>query len=169
MALTDATIRNTKPGEKQQKLYDGGGLLLVTPTGSKRWIFKYRFAGKEKSLALGVYPGVPLADARKRGDDAREKLAANIDPGKPKRPGNAPPALLLPIHSKPLRSPGWKSAVSPLKAGSMKKRLRVSGMTRFPGLASDPSRKLTHPRFWRSLNAWIAGALALRLTVCAAK
>ncbi|MGF6636728.1 hypothetical protein OKW39_003879 [Paraburkholderia sp. MM6662-R1] len=77
MALTDATIRNTKPGEKEQKLYDGGGLLLlVTPTGSKRWIFKYRFAGKEKSLALGVYPDVPLADARKRQDDAREKLAA---------------------------------------------------------------------------------------------
>ncbi|MGF6636133.1 protein of unknown function [Paraburkholderia tuberum] len=76
MALTDVTIRNTKPGKKQQKLYNGGGLLLVTPTGSKRWIFKYRFAGKEKSLALGVYPDVPLADARKRRDDAREKLAA---------------------------------------------------------------------------------------------
>ncbi|MGF6636132.1 hypothetical protein SAMN05445850_0755 [Paraburkholderia tuberum] len=41
----------------------------------------------------------------------------NIDPGEAKKAGNAPPALLLPIHSKPLRSPGWKSAVSPLKAG----------------------------------------------------
>jgi hypothetical protein len=48
MALSDVTIRNAKPGNKQQKLYGGGLLLLVTPSGSKRWIFKYRFAGKEK-------------------------------------------------------------------------------------------------------------------------
>ena len=86
MALSDVTIRHAKPGNKQQKLYDVGGLLLlVTPAGSKRWILKYRFTGKEKSLALGVYPDVPLADARKRRDDAREKLAANIDPGEAKK------------------------------------------------------------------------------------
>ena len=86
MALSDVTIRHAKPGNKRQKLYDGGGLLLlVTPAGSKRWILKHRFTGKEKSLALGVYPDVPLADARKRRDDAREKLAANIDPGKAKK------------------------------------------------------------------------------------
>ncbi|WP_341312612.1 integrase arm-type DNA-binding domain-containing protein [Paraburkholderia sp. IMGN_8] len=86
MALSDVTIGNAKPGNKQQKLYDGGGLLLlVTPAGSKRWILKYRFAGKEKSLALGVYPDVPLADARKRRDDVREKLAANVDPGEAKK------------------------------------------------------------------------------------
>ncbi|KXU87837.1 hypothetical protein CI15_14030 [Paraburkholderia monticola] len=78
MARSDLTIRNAKSGEKQPKLYDGGGLLLVTPSGSKRWIFKYRFAGKDKSLALGVYKDVPLADAR-------EKLAANIDPSEAKK------------------------------------------------------------------------------------
>jgi hypothetical protein len=57
MALTDTAIPNAKPTDKQQKLFDGGGLfVLIKPTGGKRWVLKYRFAGKEKSLALGTYP-----------------------------------------------------------------------------------------------------------------
>ncbi|KVR76116.1 tyrosine-type recombinase/integrase [Burkholderia vietnamiensis] len=86
MALTDLKVRTAKPAEKQQKLYDGGGLLLlITPAGGKRWIFKYRSDGKEKSLALGVYPDVSLGDARKRRDAAREKLAAGVDPSDAKK------------------------------------------------------------------------------------
>ncbi|HDR8961271.1 TPA: integrase arm-type DNA-binding domain-containing protein, partial [Burkholderia vietnamiensis] len=86
MALTDLKVRTAKPAEKQQKLYDGGGLLLlITPAGGKRWIFKYRGDGKEKSLALGVYPDVSLGDARKRRDAAREKLAAGVDPNEAKK------------------------------------------------------------------------------------
>lgn len=86
MALTDIAIRNAKPSGKQQKLFDGGGMfLLVTPAGGKRWVLKYRFAGKEKSLALGIYPAVTLVEARKRRDEAREKLAAGIDPGETKK------------------------------------------------------------------------------------
>ncbi|RQQ15538.1 DUF4102 domain-containing protein [Burkholderia stagnalis] len=86
MALTDLKVRTAKPTEKQQKLYDGGGLLLlITPAGGKRWIFKYRSDGKEKSLALGVYPDVALVDARKRRDAAREKLAAGVDPSEAKK------------------------------------------------------------------------------------
>lgn len=86
MALTDLTIRNAKPAEKQQKLFDGGGLhLLVTPAGGKRWVLKYRFGGKEKSLALGTYPSVTLVEARKRRDEARDKLAAGIDPSETKK------------------------------------------------------------------------------------
>jgi hypothetical protein len=51
MALTDLKVRTAKPAEKQQKLYDGGGLLLLTtPAGGKRWVLKYRSEGKEKSL-----------------------------------------------------------------------------------------------------------------------
>ena len=86
MALTDVAIRNAKPTDKQQKLFDGGGLfLLVKPTGGKRWVLKYRFAGREKSLALGTYPAVALTEARKRRDDAKDKLAAGIDPGQAKQ------------------------------------------------------------------------------------
>jgi len=86
MALTDMAIRNAKPAEKQQKLFDGGGLhLLVTPAGGKRWVLKYRFGGKEKSLALGTYPSVTLVEARKRRDEARDKLADGIDPSETKK------------------------------------------------------------------------------------
>jgi hypothetical protein len=59
MSLSDTAIRSAKPKEKTYKLFDGGGLYLeVAPTGSRWWRLKYRFAGKEKRLAFGVYPAV---------------------------------------------------------------------------------------------------------------
>ncbi|MGB8421638.1 tyrosine-type recombinase/integrase [Paraburkholderia sp.] len=82
MALTDTTIRNAKSGERPLKLFDGGGLfLLIAATGGKLWRLKYRFGGKEKLLALGVYPDVSLKKARERRDEARTQLADGIDPG----------------------------------------------------------------------------------------
>ncbi|MCP5421253.1 MAG: integrase arm-type DNA-binding domain-containing protein [Gammaproteobacteria bacterium] len=81
MPLTDVTIRNAKPGEKTVKLFDERGLYLeISPTGGQWWRFKYRFDGKEKRLALGVYPDVTLKDARDRRDAARKLLADGIDP-----------------------------------------------------------------------------------------
>jgi integrase len=81
MALSDLTARKVKPAAKPQKLSDGGGLhLLVQPTGSKLWRLAYRFAGKQKTLALGAYPAVSLAEARGRRDDARKLLAKGVDP-----------------------------------------------------------------------------------------
>ncbi|MBF0503300.1 MAG: DUF4102 domain-containing protein [Candidatus Riflebacteria bacterium] len=81
MALNDLTIRTAKPGSKAFKIFDGGGLfLLITPQGSKYWRWKYRFAGKEKLLALGVYPEVGLKEAREKKDQARKLLAGGVDP-----------------------------------------------------------------------------------------
>ena len=65
-SLSDTAVRNAKPETKPYKMSDGEGLfLLVTPSGGKYWRLKYFFAGKEKLLALGVYPDVTLADARR--------------------------------------------------------------------------------------------------------
>lgn len=76
MPLTNAAIRNAKPGEKPLKLFDGGGLFLYIPTtGGKWWSLKYRFGGKEKLLSLGTYPEVSLSDAREKRDQARKLLA----------------------------------------------------------------------------------------------
>jgi len=84
--LKDASVRNAKPKEKMYRLFDGGGLYLeVTPKGGKYWRFKYRFAGKEKRLALGVYPDLSLADARELHTQARKALALGGDPGEVKR------------------------------------------------------------------------------------
>ena len=56
MPLTDAKVKNAKAGEKMYRLYDKEGLYLqVQPNGSRYWRWKYRFDGKEKVLALGVY------------------------------------------------------------------------------------------------------------------
>lgn len=86
MPLTDAACRNALPREKPYRLADGGGMYLeVSPAGGKYWRLKYRFGGKEKRLALGVYPVVPLAAARKKREEAREKLAAGTDPGEAKK------------------------------------------------------------------------------------
>lgn len=82
MALTDTAIRNAKPAEKPVRLSDEGGLyLLLNINGSKWWRFDYRFAGKRKTLSMGVYPDVGLKDARERRDLARKQLANEIDPG----------------------------------------------------------------------------------------
>ena len=82
MPLTDVAIRKAKPTDKPQRLFDGGGLYLeVSPSGGKWWRLKYRFGGKEKRLSLGTYPDTPLATARSKRDDARQLLAAGVDPG----------------------------------------------------------------------------------------
>jgi integrase len=81
MKLKDITVRNVRPVSKPQKLSDGGGLhLLVQPTGGKLWRLAYRFGGKQKTLALGIYPAVSLAEARIRRDEAKRLLARSIDP-----------------------------------------------------------------------------------------
>jgi len=100
MALTDIKARNAKPKEKQYKLTDAGGLyLLVMPNGSKYWRFDYRHEGKRKTLALGVYPEIPLRGyfmedgnpeswingARDLLENARRTLAQGIDPGQQKK------------------------------------------------------------------------------------
>ena len=84
--LTDADCRNAAPREKRYKLADGGGLnLWIEPNNSKYWRLKYRYAGKERLLALGVYPTVTLKAARKAAREAREVLAAGTDPSETKR------------------------------------------------------------------------------------
>lgn len=84
--LTDVTIRNAKPGVKPRKLGDGNGLtLLVHPNGSKYWQQRYTLHGKEKTLQLGIYPDMGLADARARASEARKLVADGIDPVQEKR------------------------------------------------------------------------------------
>ncbi|MBU4500777.1 MAG: Arm DNA-binding domain-containing protein, partial [Gammaproteobacteria bacterium] len=79
--LTIGLIRKTKPASKPVKLTDGGGMyLLLQPEGSRYWRLDYRFEGKRKTLALGVYPDVSLKEARKRRHAARTLLAEGLNP-----------------------------------------------------------------------------------------
>ncbi len=84
--LTDTQVRGAKSGERARRIADRDGLYLqVDPRGGRYWRFNYRFSGKQKTLALGVYPDVSLAKARVRLGEARELLADGIDPSARKK------------------------------------------------------------------------------------
>jgi integrase len=81
MPLTDTAIRGSKPATRPFKIYDRDGLfLLINPSGSKLWRWRYRADGKEKLMALGEYPVIGLAEVRERHLAARKKLANGVDP-----------------------------------------------------------------------------------------
>ena len=81
MALTDAAIKQAKTQQNDYWLTDERGLrLLVKVNGSKYWRLKYRHGGKQKTLALGVYPEVSLKQAREKVLEAKRLLAEGADP-----------------------------------------------------------------------------------------
>lgn len=137
MPLTDAACRSAAPQNKPRKLSDGGGLYLeVTPTGAKYWRQKYRIGGKEKKLALGVYPEVSLKAAREKRAAARLQLAAGIDPSAAKKAakvadaeGDSFEAIAREWHAK--FSDGWT-------AGHSDRILRRLEVDIFPWLGKRP-------------------------------
>ena len=81
MALTSLAVKQAQPAGKTKRLYDERGLYLeISPAGGKGWRLKYRFAGKEKRLSLGVYPDIGLKEARAARDEARRLIAQGVDP-----------------------------------------------------------------------------------------
>ncbi|UTV53446.1 Arm DNA-binding domain-containing protein [Burkholderia arboris] len=81
MPLTEIKIRQAKAGDKPTKLTDANGLyLLVKPSGSKLWRYKYRIAGTENLFAIGEYPTISLQDARAARDDARGLVKKGLHP-----------------------------------------------------------------------------------------
>lgn len=145
MSLTDTATRNAKPAEKPYKLTDEKGLyLLVTVTG-KYWRMNYRFAGKQKTLALGVYPTLTLAAARQRRDDARKLLANEIDPSlvkavkkqaKQQAAENSFKAVALEWYAKKL--PAWAPATA-----SKVNRYLTNDI--FPWLGNRPIKDILAP------------------------
>ena len=113
MALTELQVKNAKPTVKPYKLSDGGGLfMLVHTNGGRYWRLAYRFEGKQKTLALGVYPDVSLAEARERRDQARKLLANEKDPGAVKLEQRARVAALS-EHSFEVIAREWFAKHSP--------------------------------------------------------
>ncbi len=157
MPLTDTTIRSAKAPAKTFKLFDGGGLYLeVSPAGGKWWRWKYRFGGKEKRLSFGVYPDVSLKAAREKRDDARQQLAAGIDPGQARKAeklaqagAESFEAIAREWHAK--FSPGWV-------ASHGDRILRRLERDVFPGSASGPSPTSKRPSCWPCCAGSRAGA-----------
>ncbi|WP_244648656.1 tyrosine-type recombinase/integrase [Neoaquamicrobium sediminum] len=86
MALTDLSLRKAKGREKPYRISDERGLYaIVRPTGAVWWRFDYIVNGKRKTMSMGVYPDVPLSDAREARDQARKLVAKGVDPVAAKR------------------------------------------------------------------------------------
>ena len=84
--LTATAVKQAKPRTKAYSLSDGGWLyLFVKPNGTKAWRFNYRINGKQKTLAIGIYPDISLKAARDKHKEARENLANGIDPSSHKK------------------------------------------------------------------------------------
>ena len=80
MPLTDTAIRNAKPKTKPNKMAVGKGLYLLVNKAGKYFRFNYRYAGKRKTLALGVYLDIKFKEARDKHESARKLLRDDIDP-----------------------------------------------------------------------------------------
>ena len=143
MPLSDTAIRKAKPSAKPTRFFDGGGLYLqVSPAGAKLWRFKYRFDGKERLLALGAYPHVTLAAARKRRDDARNLLADGIDPSEQRKAAKATRAGLA-ANTFEVIGREWYAKTAPMLAENTKtKLLRFLEVDVFPWIGARPIASL---------------------------
>ena len=169
MPLTDTACKNAKcpAGRTYQRFSDSGGLYLeVTKAGAKLWRLKYRHAGKEKRLALGIYPGVSLANARKGREEARAQIAAGIDPSETKRDAKrAGLAKSDTAFEKVARLwwNDWKANKAERHAGYVMARLEADA---FPAFGAKPVAEITAPAFVRlakSIEARGAADIARRV------
>jgi integrase len=146
MPLTNTAIRNAKPSNKPIRLFDERGLYLeVSPTGGKWWRLKFRFEGKEKRLSLGVYPDVPLKDARDRRDIARKLLADGIDPSENRKAQKLARADSA-ANSFEVVAREWLNKMAPTWVDSYSSRV-IARLEQdiFPRLGARPIGEITPP------------------------
>lgn len=137
--LTVAEIQSAKHSGKDQKLSDGGGLYLHIQRSGKYWRWKYRFNGKEKLLAIGVFPKVSLADARLDRDGARCQLEQGIDPSAHRRATRASQAKAAENTLEAVGREWWDSVHQHRVITSHAQRnLRRLERHLFPGLGRRP-------------------------------
>jgi integrase len=144
--LSELQVRRVKPAEKPRKMFDGGGLyLLIHPNGSRYWRLKYRHAGKERLLALGVYPEVSLADARERADDARRLVASGVDAVHDRRARRASSAVESAQTFRAIAEE-WLATRAGVWSSSYAEGVRSAlAFNLYPQIGSLPIRQITVP------------------------
>ena len=143
MPLSDTKIRTIKPLGKPFKVSDERGLfLLVTPSGGKWWRLKYRLNGKEKSLSLGVYPDVSLANAREKRDQARKVIAAGSDPSELRKANKASKTENTTNSFEVITRIWLKNYAANLSKATSDKNLRLFERDIFPWIGAKPIAEL---------------------------
>lgn len=154
--LTDLSIKNAKPREKAYKLTDGGGLyVLVKPQGGKLWRMKYYFGGTERLLALGQYPHLSIAKARRKWEKAKELLAQGIDPNMEKKEIKAIKAVEQAhnLNTFELIAREWFSKFSTGWSTSNKKKVLARLVNDiFPFLGNSPITEIKAPGLLEALR-----------------
>jgi integrase len=149
MPLTNPACQNAMcpQGKRHARYADGQGLYLeVLPNGGKYWRLKYRFGGKEKRLALGVYPEVTLAKARAARTAARDQLGKDIDPSAAKQERKLARRLAIGTSFEAVARDWfahWSGARSERHATYVLRRLEADV---FPVVGSKPIAEVTAPQ-----------------------
>jgi integrase len=149
MPLTEAACKNARcPADKPRlRLADSAGLYLeVIPAGGRYWRWKYRYAGKEKRLALGTYPVVTLAKARQRRDDARRALAEGSDPAQARIEAKELQRTRMATNFEAVARAWfehWREPRSPRHADYVRRRLEADV---FPAIGRTPIGEVTAPQ-----------------------
>lgn len=153
MKLTDSFLRGLKGSGAIRKFSDGGGLYIhVSPVGGRLWRMGYRFGGKQKTLSFGAYPAVSLKAARNRREEAKELLAAGIDPGQHKKAlkaaawaeaANSFEVIAREWYA--LRKDSWAIAHAENVINRLEKHI-------FPMLGASPVNRITAPELLQALR-----------------
>lgn len=142
--LTNAAAKAAGAQARAYKLHDQAGLhLLVRPTGSKSWQLKYRWRGREKLLTLGQFPEVNVNRARILQAEAKEQLAAGVDPGRKATSAATLEQLARLWYSKNL--PGWSEAHAGDVLASLERDV-------FPELGDAAAGSVTAPQLLAAIE-----------------
>lgn len=155
MPLNDAKVRTAKPKEKTYRLSDAGGLYLeVTPQGGRYWRWKYRHGGKEKRLALGVYPAVSLSEARTKRDNAKALHAMGTDPSHSRKQAKLAAAVSAATSFEAVAREWWngkhRTEVVETHSGRNLRRLELY---LFPAIGFRPIDEITPAELLTALQA----------------
>ncbi|SUW45199.1 phage integrase [Aeromonas salmonicida] len=154
MPLTDITARQAKWSGKPNgdKLADEKGLFLLVNKSGKYWKLKYRHGGKEKKLALGVYPEVSLREARAKRDEARRVIAEGIDPGLVRKQSKVASRLVSENSLEVLAREWHQSQFALWSPGHATRVIESLEVDVFPDLGLVPITELTAPMILEALR-----------------
>ena len=153
MALTNIQVKQAKAQDKPYKLADGKGMYLyVTTKSQKYWRLDYRFGGKRKTLALGVYPDISLADARAKCNDAKKQISNDLDPNDTKRIAKVTKTQSQENSFKALALEWFAQRQSPWSESHRERVDRMLHKELFPQLGRRPVGEITSPELLSCLR-----------------
>ena len=149
--LTATAVTQAKPKPKPYSLSDGGGMYLLVNATAKYWRYDYRFAGKRKTLALGVYPATSLKQAREKHQRAKENLANGIDPSAYKKATSAATHAAL-ANSFELLAIEWRKTRSKKSDSTEKRQNALLEKDLLPHLGKRPIADIKAPELLKTLR-----------------